>query len=797
MVNRRAAPAKDAQMTASALAQETPPTPLAGVPAAAISGQTPHIAWIDGIKGLALLWIILVHWTERVFGNPLFANPGLDWPPLPERIAQLQPLTGYGVWDWPLSLLRLVGWMGDGGVQLFLIASGFGVTLALLRRGRAPSWGAFYRRRLGRIYPMWWLAHLGILAVGLAVPRGVSPASDIFWLSFLGFRATPETFYAFSPSWWFIGLILQLYAVFPLLYVALCRLGWVRFAVIVIGGAVLVRGTGLWLFAGPLADWGYLDAWSRGAIFVSRLPEFAAGMALAAAWHVAPDRVDRWLRSVAAVVLSAIVMTAGFALSFLLLGNAVAILLFGGGAFVLFSAVLVRPLLASPRAATPLLWLSQHSLSLFLTHQLALEALVPAAAPVGASLWLRTAAALGLAVIAALLLEAAVRLIDAGLTAARARWGGKGAWQRVGVTAACVYALLLTGEIISRRVAPQEVAGWGERPALVPHPTFGWTLRPSTTTRLRWVSYDYTVTANALGFPGPAHLQEKPAGSLRILTTGDAFTSAEGVDTAQAWPRLLEAELARRKPERAVEVMNLAITGYGPEQYAAVLQAFVPKWRPDVIIVTLFVNDLQDVFITQRQFQRSIGFGRPDGTGLFATLALGNLYELTAHAFRRLLFEQVLRRPDPQDRFFAMLPVFAASTGDAAWEVDGEAKAAVERALLDIMLLAQAYDSRLMALLVPAGVQVCAPEQLAYFPKHVDLADASRFDMERPQRLLGEVTSMLGIETHDLRDVLRAVPGGCPYQPRNLHWLPSGHAAAAAFVADLLNGPEQTSTAAP
>lgn len=771
--------------------------PRATAGAAGISGPTPHVAWIDGIKGLALLWIILVHWTERVFGNPLFANPGLDWPPLPERIAQLQPLAGYGIGDWPLTILRLVGWMGDGGVQLFLIASGFGIALAMLQRGGTPNWREFYRRRLGRIYPMWWLAHLGILALGLVVQRGVSPASDIFWLSFLGFRATPETLYAFSHSWWFIGLILQLYAVFPLLYAALSRLGWVRFAVIIISGAVLVRGAGLWLFAGPLADWGYLDAWSRGAIFISRLPEFAAGMALAGAWNAAADKTDRWLRSGATMALAAVVMTAGFVLSFFLLGNALAFLLFGSGAFVLLGAGCVRPLLATPWGGKPLLWLSQHSLSLFLTHQLAIEALVPAGAAVNAALWLRTAAALLLAVVAALALEVVVRLLAAALAAPRERWGTRGTWVRLAVAAVGLYAVLLAGEIISRRVAPQEVAGWGERPALAPHPTFGWTLRPATTTRLRWVSYDYTVTANALGFPGPAYPTEKPAGSLRILTTGDAFTSAEGVDTAQAWPRLLEGELARRRPGFPVEVMNLAMTGYGPEQYAAVVQAFAPRFRPDVIIVTLFVNDLEDALLTPRQLQRSIGFGRPDGTGLFATLTLGNLYELTGHAVRRLLFEQVLRRPDPRERFFAMLPALTASTGDAAQEADAEAKAAVERALLEIMLLAQAGNSRLIALLVPAGVQVCAPEQLPYFPKHVDLADASRFDMERPQRLLGEVTSMLGIETHDLRDVLRAAPSGCPYQPRNLHWLPSGHEAVAAFVAGLLTDPEKAAPATP
>ena len=170
-------------------------------------------------------------------------------------------------------------------------------------------------------------------------------------------------------------------------------------------------------------------------------------------------------------------------------------------------------------------------------------------------------------------------------------------------------------------------------------------------------------------------------------------------------------------------------------------------------------------------------------------MALGNLYQWAAIKLRGLLHEVALRRPDPEDAFFAMLVAFKAATSDAAVKADGEAKAAVERALLEIMLLAQSGNSRLIALLVPAGVQVCAPEALEYFPQYANLADATHFDLERPQRLLSEVTAMLGIETHDLRDVLRAVPGGCPYQPRNLHWRVSGHQAVAAYVARLISEP--------
>lgn len=751
-----------------------------------VVAEAHHLDWIDGTKALALLWIVLVHWTERVFGYGDFANPNNAWPPLAARFAQLQPLTEYGVWNWPLSLLRVAGWMGDGGVQIFLIASGFGLTYGLLQRRRALSWVDFVGRRLKRIYPTWWILHLGLLVAGLILPGSVSPANEVFWLSALGFRATPDIFYAFCPAWWFIGLILQLYAVFPFLYAALSRMGAVRFALVVIGGALLVRGLGLWLFAGPLAEWNYLDCWSRGAVFLSRLPEFAAGMVLASAYATAPRQVDTRLRAPAALAVAAGIMAIGFGLSFFLLGNTVAFLMFGGGAFVLLGSCLARPLMATPLGGRCLAFLSQHSLSLFLTHQVVFAALIPERMPIGPGLWLRTGAALVATLVVALALEQTVHIAARMATSARKRWGRRGAWLRFGLAAACVYAVLLTGEVLSRRIAPQEVAGWGERPSLAPDPRFGWTLIPSRHTRLRWQTYDYQVDANSLGFPGPVYAEEKRPGVLRVLTTGDAFTSAEGVDTSQAWPRLLEADLAGAGPYRSAEVMNFAITGYGPNQYAAVLETFVPRYKPDVIILEMFVNDLDDVAISNQKFRQQIGFGHPRPDGVFATLALGNLYALAGQQLRRILNERLLHRPAPQDTFLAMLPEFAAGNDDAARLADTATVAAVARSLGEIKAVAAAANSRLIILLAPAGIQVCTAEQLPYYPRQVDLSDPRRFDLDRPQRLLLAATAALDIETYDLRPALRSLPEGCPYQPHNLHWLASGHAAVATFAAKVI-----------
>jgi Predicted acyltransferases len=744
----------------------------------------PHVGWIDGVKALALLWIVLVHWTERVFGAPYFANPNNAWPPLSERVAQLDPLSGFGIWDWPLWILRLVGWIGDGGVQLFLIASGFGLTYGLLSQGRAPRWLSFYRRRFGRIYPMWIVAHLGLLAAALVLPNpNVRPTSVDWWLSLIGFRATTDVLYALCPAWWFVGLILQLYAVYPLLHGILTRLGWVRFAVVVIGASVVLRGVGLWLFAGSLADWNYLDAWSRGAIFVSRLPEFALGMALAAACSESPFSADRWLRSTPAITLAVALALGGFVLSFGLLGNAISPILFGVGAFLLAGALVARPIMSTTVGKLGLMWLARHSLSLFLTHQLAILLLVPDQPVFNRSMLVLTGAAAAATIASALALECAVRVIQRLLSAACSRWGEGTTWLRLATAAAVLYGSLLTAELLTRRIAPEEINGWGERPSLRPDPVFGWTFIPERTTRLRWQTYDYTVEANALGFPGPLYPVERSAGSLRVLTTGDAFTSAEGVNTSEAWPRRLEADLARRFPGRDIQVMNFAVTGYGPNQYAAVLDHFVPRFRPDVIVVSLFVNDLDDALTTTQAFRRSIGFNQPTPDGVLTILLLGNLFQKATIAIRGFLFETVLRRPDPSDSFLAMLPTFRIPEAEGASD---EARVVVAEALGRIARIAADNDSRLIALLVPAGIQVCRPEQLPYFPRHVDLSDANRFDLQRPQRILSEITGSLGIETHDLRPVLEGVPGGCPYQPHNLHWLATGHAEVARFVAALI-----------
>ena len=222
-----------------------------------------------------------------------------------------------GQYPWPLSFARfpeylgscaaqsITGWLncimdgvfaslfqrGPQAVGVFLALSGFSLTRSLLKSAPAqPGWTAWYGRRFLRLFPLYWAAHLIFLVSPFIKP---TDAIDYrFFLSLLGDRFWPvdTMFFYLNPSWWFFGLLLQLYIVFPLLYRLLQRLGPAIFFVLAAGVAILSRYL---LFAVFEAHGNYV----MGAFFGCRLWEFAAGMSLAALFSRQPLKAEKLLFS--------------------------------------------------------------------------------------------------------------------------------------------------------------------------------------------------------------------------------------------------------------------------------------------------------------------------------------------------------------------------------------------------------------------------------------------------------------------------------------------------------------------
>ena len=604
--------------------------------------------WVEAIKALALLWIFVNHVSEQLFGYPLIANPISGWPPFAERVAQLIPLDGFGVWNIPINILRYVGWFGDQGVQLFIIASGFGLTWGFLNRqaDKPIKLFPFYLSRAERIYPMWWGVHILFIVTWFVTGWGLSLFEPATVLSFLGIRLTPELIYYFSPAWWYFWLIVQLYLVFPFLWGALRKWGPFRFLLWSSLIALAIRGMGLLVFDS------YLDAWARGAIFITRLPEFVFGISLASWMFTHPEATQKRLGSWQVGLSSILVYALGIYLALSLPGMIFAPFLLGVSAFVLLYQILNKTLPVFPRwLQSSTEWLGKHSYSLYLIHHPVILALISYGVVISVGTLGRAAAAFVLMIVMGLGLEWGVEFILTKFRSLREKLGTVRLLLASGLVAVTMILVLVGAELAVRRFDPQEVRGWGERSALAMDSQFGWKLIPSQTTRLRWLSYDYVVEANSLGFPGPEYTEQKPDDVFRILVTGDAFSSAEGVDTDQAWPRLLESRLNELAGDKKVEVLNFAMTGYGPNQYAEAVKEFAPRYQPDLIIIEVFVNDFQDALWTNEDFQYNIGFYNGEATSISSVLKLESLRSWIDINVKQKLKETLRGEPNAQGYF--------------------------------------------------------------------------------------------------------------------------------------------------
>jgi len=106
------------------------------------------------------------------------------------------------------------------------------------------------------------------------------------------------------------------------------------------------------------------------------------------------------------------------------------------------------------------------------------------------------------------------------------------------------------------------------------------------------------VRTNALGFREPRLPGPKPPGTRRIVVVGDSFTQGYGVEEDEAYPRQLERLLGD------IEVINLGVPGSCPRDYAANLEEVGRAYEPDLVLVGVMANDVNDVLYLRERGAR-------------------------------------------------------------------------------------------------------------------------------------------------------------------------------------------------
>jgi peptidoglycan/LPS O-acetylase OafA/YrhL len=305
---------------------------------AGLDPQRRRLAGLDGIRGLAALFVVVNHIFLRAFpGYPVDRAP---------------------FW---------AGWFiyGRFAVVVFIVLSGFSLALSPARHSwRLDSFSRFAQRRARRILPAYWAALAFSLAVawlvvpqpGQGPPTGKSVAVNGLLVQNLVGAPSP------NRSFWSMAVEAQLYVVFPLLLLLVRRFGAVAMVATV---TLVVAAVGI---VGPHVSWLH-------TFVIQSPPDLAAlfAVGILSAGIVGASRARRgwpwaWLALAAAAPVVATIWWRGSVWTLdhlfwvdLALGPAVACLL------AALATGRPAPLLGF-LDARPIRSLGQSSYSLYLTH---------------------------------------------------------------------------------------------------------------------------------------------------------------------------------------------------------------------------------------------------------------------------------------------------------------------------------------------------------------------------------------------------------------------------------------------
>ena len=299
----------------------------------------------------------------------------------------------------------------------------------------------------------------------------------------------------------------------------------------------------------------------------------------------------------------------------------------------------------------------------------------------------------------------------------------------------------------------------------------GFRLAPGISVRMRGPEYDVEIRTNSLGMRDDEPAEKK---SPRVLLLGDSFAMGYGVERGQLFADLLEKDLA-------VDVVNAGTGGYEIIQQPRVLEALVPRLKPDAVLYALYLgNDLA---------QNDEWEVRTDGT-------LRNVVrEYPVRQPREIKLVRLVRdfvygvRRGRSEKEGEWLP-FEGYLGLCERVPGDEARSDYDEA--GALLAKLEENSRrlgvpLLVLMLPYRSMVESDARESLERKVPDLA--SRYDLTQPARTIGERMTALGIRHVDATPFLvdeHRRSGKRLFFPIDGHLTAAGHEAVARFVAPRL-----------
>jgi len=232
---------------------------------------TPPISFFVFLRAFAILWVFSYHAYNNCFTRNA-ANAALQQGVLKYLLSNISSPA-----DYIFLPFRILFSFGSLGVELFIIASGFGLYYSYLTKKR-ESWCSFYRKRALRILPLYYLTLIGLVLGNIFIFKAAYYSSyeglKVLGYHFLLLQTFSDAYLPF-PFLYFIAVIFQLYLAFPLLLRVMKSTPW--------GALLFFISFAVSPFIKQVFEFTGLGF--RGILFTDYLPFFLLGMLIAESFY--------------------------------------------------------------------------------------------------------------------------------------------------------------------------------------------------------------------------------------------------------------------------------------------------------------------------------------------------------------------------------------------------------------------------------------------------------------------------------------------------------------------------------
>ena len=310
-----------------------------------------------------------------------------------------------------------------------------------------------------------------------------------------------------------------------------------------------------------------------------------------------------------------------------------------------------------------------------------------------------------------------------------------------------------------------------------PEPLLGWIGNPQVSGTLSFAAEDMQdmhVIMNSEGFWDIEPQIIKPSETKRILFLGDSFTIGFGISEKERFSDLIKDRLPAD-----YEVINMGMWGYSTDQELLVLTEKGMKYSPDIVIVSMFLDDLfcSNLFSVNEGLYIKPKFNLANDN----SLELGNVPIPNNHG-KSYLLNTVLTRFYKLRNRLEMGSEFDSrgwiSVFDKAYLKEKRYSLPL-RLLSEMNAVSKANNSKFLLVIIPYKDQL--------YEQRINTSRGpykgipyGRLDLSLPQKVVRLFCKKSGIPVLDLLPVFKVHNSQKPlFFKKDLHWTKEGHRLAA------------------